>query len=309
VSEWEFVTSRPDETGESPFWHPHEQLLYWVDIPGRQIHRMDPLDRRVESWAMPSEPGCIAPAASGGLVVALRNGIYRARSWGGALQRMAGVDYDTATTRYNDGKADPAGRFWAGTMYEPRDAASAALYCIDLRGATTAGARVAVERKAGNATVANGLAWSPDARTLYWADTKSHVVRAWDWDARTSAMSKVRVFHQFAFKPEGWKPGQPGYDGRPDGATVDSQGHYWCAMFEGRRLVQLAASGTEVAQIAVPVQCPTMPCFGGPDLKTLYVTSNRQGRPAEELREQPLAGCVMAMRVQVAGLPVDFVAD
>lgn len=307
MSDWEVVSDRPDATGESPFWHPQEQLLYWVDIPGKQIHRMDPADRRVESWAMPSEPGCIAPAASGGLVLALRDGVYRARSWGGALQRLAGVDYDTATTRYNDGKADPLGRFWAGTMYEPRDARKGALYSVDLR-ASGCG-RVLVERKADGAIVANGLAWSPDARTLYWSETSDHVVHAWDWDAQSNGMSNRRVFRQFAAKPAGWKPGDPGYGGRPDGATVDNQGNYWCAMFEGGRVVQLAPSGEELSDISVPVRCPTMPCFGGADLKTLFVTSNRQGRPADELSQQPLAGCVLALRVEAAGLPVNFVQD
>ena len=307
MSDWEAVTSQPDATGESPFWHPQEQLLYWVDIPGRQVHRMDPQDRRVESWAMPSEPGCIAPAASGGLVLALRDGVYRTRSWGGPLQRLAGVDYDTATTRYNDGKADPLGRFWAGTMYEPRDARNGALYSVDLRAADCG--RVLVERKVDGAVIANGLAWSPDARTVYWAETSDHVIHAWDWDAQSNVMSNRRVFHQFAAKPAGWKPGDPGYGGRPDGATVDSQGNYWCAMFEGGRVVQLASSGEPLSQLALPVRCPTMPCFGDADLKTLFVTSNRQGRSADELRQQPLAGCVFALQVEAAGLPVNFVQD
>ena len=127
---WATAVAQPSELGESPFWHPDEQLLYWVDIAGKKIHRSNVFMGTVESWAMAAphelEPGCIAPAGSGGLVVALRDGIYRARTWGGALEKLADAAHDPRTTRFNDGKCDPLGRFWAGTIYEPRDAREAA---------------------------------------------------------------------------------------------------------------------------------------------------------------------------------------
>ncbi len=114
---WQTVVAQPSDLGESPFWHPDEQMLYWVDIPGRQVHRCNVFMGTLESWAMPTEPGSIAPARTqgkaSGLVIALRDGIYRALQWGGALQRLVRADHDTATTRFNDGKADPLGRFWA----------------------------------------------------------------------------------------------------------------------------------------------------------------------------------------------------
>ena len=159
---WHPLTPQPYALGESPFWHPVEQMLYWVDIPGQHIHRCNVFMGSVESWAMPSEPGCTAPAQSGGLVIALRDGIYRAATWGGALLKLAGAQHDTATTRFNDGKADPAGRFWAGTMYEPRSQADAQLFSLN---------NGALDVKVSNATIANALAWSPDAKTMYWADT------------------------------------------------------------------------------------------------------------------------------------------
>jgi sugar lactone lactonase YvrE len=303
MSTWTTVVSQPDQLGESPFWHPRERLLYWVDIQGRAVNRVDPQTGAVERWPMPAEPGCIAPADGGGLVLALRDGIYRARAWAGALHLVARAPYDPTTSRFNDGKADPAGRFWAGSLYDPRDAQAAALYCIDLRLP-----QAAMERQVGGATVANGLAWSPDGRTMYWADTSQHVVWAWDWEARTNTLSRQRVFLQFPGKPAGWRPGQP-YGGRPDGAAVDSEGNYWCAMYEGGRILKFAPSGRQLAEIAVPVRCPTMPCFGGADLKTLFVTTARHSRSPQELQEQPRAGCLMAMRVDVAGLPVHFVSD
>lgn len=294
------LTLQTYELGESPFWHPVEQMLYWVDIPGKQIHRCNIYMGSIESWAMPSEPGCIAPAQSGGLTVALRDGIYRARDWGGALEKLVDATHDTATTRFNDGKADPTGRFWAGTMYEPRTSASAQLLCLS---------NGALEVKVSHATIANGLAWSPDATTLYWADTPSHTVRAWDWDGQTNTMTRERVFKQWPAKPAGWQLGQSGYGGRPDGAAVDVEGNYYVAMFEGARICKLSPEGVELASIPVPAQCPTMPCFGGDDLKTLYVTTARHNRSAAELQAYPDSGCVFSMRVDVPGLPVNFYED
>jgi len=165
-----------------------------------------------------------------------------------------------------------------------------------------------VQLKAGNAVISNGLAWSPDATTLYWSDTPNHVIHAWQWDAQSNALHGHRVFRQFAPKPAGWKAGQPGYGGRPDGAAVDVEGNYWCAMFEGGRLLKIAPSGDILADIPVPVRCPTMPCFGGGDLRTLYVTSASHNRPSEELQALPQSGCIIAARVDVPGLPVNFVS-
>lgn len=306
---WQTLVDQRDALGESPFWHPEEQMLYWVDIPARQIRRAQPGMGRAESWAMPMEPGCIAPALSGGLVIALRDGIYRARSWGGALTLIARFNHDVKTTRFNDGKADPLGRLWAGTMYEPRDARKAELYCIDCRPDNGQGGKPRVELKAHNAVIANGLAWSPDAHTLYWADTTNHLIHSWDWDGDTNVMRRHRVFQQFPGKPAGWQPGQPGYGGRPDGAAVDAEGNYWCAMFEGQRLLKFSPAGQLLDEMQLPVRCPTMPCFGGEDLRTLYVTSASHNRSAQELEQLPLSGCVIATRVDVPGLPVNFFVD
>jgi sugar lactone lactonase YvrE len=304
---WQALTPQACELGESPFWHPREQLLYWVDIPAKCVLRCNIFMGSVESWAMPSEPGCIAPAESGGLVIALRDGIYRAKEWGGALIKLAAAEHDTATTRFNDGKADPAGRLWAGTMYEPRTQADAKLFMLN-----AVAPEAKLDMKVSNATIANGLAWSPDATTLYWADTPTHTVRAWDWDISTSAMTRERIFKQWPGKPAGWQFGKDdyqGYGGRPDGAGVDAQGNYYVAMFEGARICKLSPAGVELASIELPAQCPTMPCFGGDDLKTLYVTTACYNRSDAELKGYPQSGCVFSMRVDVPGLPVNFYAD
>lgn len=305
---WQIVCDQPSELGESPFWHPQEQMLYWVDISGRQIHRANVFMGSVERWAMPQEVGCIAPVAGGGLVVALRDEIFRSQAWQGELHSLAHFDYDARTTRFNDGKCDPLGRFWAGTVYEPKDAPKAALYSLDCRNRRD-GRPAQVELKADGALTANGLAWSPDRRTVYWADTPRHIIYQWDWDAQTNAMAHQRVFMQFPSKPDGWQFGQPGYGGRPDGAAVDALGNYYVAMFEGMRVLKFSPSGQLLADIAAPVPCPTMVCFGGDDLQTLYLTSARHKRPAQELQTYPLSGCVFSMRVDTPGLPVNFFSD
>lgn len=306
---WHTAVAQPSELGESPFWHPQEQQLYWVDIPAKTVLRADPASGRVERWALPQEPGCIAPARRGGLVLALRDGVYRAHQWGGALTRIARFNHDPATTRFNDGKADPLGRLWAGTLYEPRDRRQAELYSVDCRPDNGDGGKPVIQLKALNGVIANGLAWSPDQGTVYWSDTTHHVIQAWDWESASSAMRRHRVFRQFPGKPAGWRPGQDGYGGRPDGAAVDVQGNYWVAMFEGGRLLQLSPTGQTLADFAVPARCPTMPCFGGEDGRTLYLTSARHGRPADELAAYPDSGCVFSMRVAVPGLPVNFFSD
>jgi sugar lactone lactonase YvrE len=302
---WRAITQEPSALGESPFWHAQERLLYWVDIPGRKILRANPVTGAVQDWDMPMEPGCIAPAASGGLVVALRDGIYRAQEWGVGLRLLHRIDHDVLTTRFNDGKADPLGRFWAGTMYEPRTAALAELLVLDCRD----GRAPSVQRMAGGVTVANGLAWSPDRRRVYWADTAQHCVWVWDWDAERNRMGGEREFHRVPSKPAQWQSGMSGYAGRPDGAAVDEQGNYYVAMFEGQRLHKVAPDGRLLQEIETPVMCPTMPCFGGDDLKTLYITSARHNRPAHELARYPQSGCVFSTRVDVPGLPVNLFRD
>lgn len=285
----------PSLLGESPFWHPEQQALYWCDIPGKLLNRYHPASGEHRHWAFDSEPACCAPLMGGELVLGMRNGLWRFDPATGKRSLIAKPPYDTAKERFNDGKADPQGRFWAGTIYEPREPALAALYRWSRR---------KLSRIAGDVTTSNGLGWSPDGRTMYWSDTKAHTVFALDFDPFDGSVSRQRVFAQFPLK----QPGQDlaSYGGRPDGAAVDSEGGYWAAMFEGQRLLRLSPEGELLREVRLPVRCATMPCFGGADLKTLYVTTARENRPADEIAAQPLAGRVLQMRVEVAGLPVNF---
>ena len=316
---WEAVGHEGDQKGcsalgESPFWqHGTGQAdraghLHWVDIAGRAALRADLATGSIERWPLPLEPGCMAPARTAGVasgwVLALRDGVYRARHWGGDLTCIARLPYDPAHERANDGKCDPLGRFWVGTRDERPGGGKAAVYCIDAR---CAGAAQVMRMWGGGGTF-NGLAWSPDQRTLYSADTPTHRVEARDWDAQHNTLGPARVLHQFAPKPAGWQPGDGvPYGGRPDGAAVDAQGNYWCALYEGGRVVQLSPAGKVLQSIVTPAVCPTMVCLGGPDGRTLFVTTARHGRLADELARTPLAGrvLVLAQPVKVPGLPVN----
>ena len=292
---FEALPVAPSRLGESPFWHPEQACLYWCDIPGKALNRYTPATAEHRQWTFDSEPGCCAPLPDGDLLLAMRDGLYRFNPDSGQRHRLAPPPYDPAHERFNDGRADAHGRLWVGTIFEPRTPAKAALY-------RWAGGRL--QRMAGDITVSNGLAFSPDGGTLYWSDTHAHRVFAFDLDGVDGTLSRQRVFAEFPVK----QPGQDlaGYGGRPDGAAVDVEGAYWCAMYEGQRLLRFGADGTLLQELPLPVRCPTMPCFGGPDLRTLYVTTAREGRPAAELAAQPLAGCVLTTRVTVPGLPVNF---
>lgn len=285
----------PSLLGESPFWHPDEQALYWCDIPGRRLNRFRPADALHQHWDFDCEPACCAPMLGGRLLLGMRDGLWVFDPASAERRRLVAPPYDPATERFNDGKADPQGRFWVGTIYEPRDPPLAALYRWSLGD---------LARVATGITTSNGLAWRPDGRLLYWSDTKSHTIWTFDVDPMDGALSGQRRFASFPVKV----PGQDlsSYGGRPDGAAMDSEGAYWCAMFEGQRLLRLAPDGSVLREVRLPVRCATMPCFGGPDLKTLFVTTAREGRPADELAAQPLAGCVLQLRVDVPGLPVNF---
>lgn len=293
--EFQALPVPPSLLGESPVWLPEAGALVWCDIPGRRLNRWTAADGRHTQWAFDEEPASCAPLPDGTLLLALRSGLVRFDLASGRSTPLVAAPYDTGSQRCNDGKADPQGRFWVGTICEPREPALAALYRWD-------GQRL--QQQAAGISASNGLAWSPDGRTLYWADTHQHRVFAFDFDATEGTLSRQRVFAEFPRK----QPGQDlaTYAGRPDGAAVDAEGCYWVAMFEGQRLARFAPDGRALDSVPLPVRCPTMPCFGGADLRTLYVTTAREKRPADELAAQPLAGCVLVARVAVPGLPANF---
>ena len=281
--------------GESPLWHPREHRLYWCDIPGKSLHRFDPSSGDLAHWQFGTEVSAVAPRLDGTLLLAMRDGLWRFDTADGSRGKLADPPYDTKLERFNDGKCDPQGRFWVGTIYEPRDPALASLHCYDAGKLT---------RRADGITVSNGLAWSPNGRTMYWSDTKAHTVYAFDFEPQGGTLSGRREFARWPLKEAGQDLDT--YGGRPDGAAVDVEGCYWVAMFEGQRVLRLSPEGRMLREVILPCRCPTMPAFGGPDLRTLYITTARENRPPAELAMQPFAGCVLALDVDVPGLPANL---
>ena len=270
--------------GESPVWSVAEQVLYWVDIIAPSLNRFDPASGRNVAMPMPESIGCFALRERGGYVVALRSGIWLARADGSLERHVAAAPYDRSHHRFNDGRCDRQGRFWVGSMNEKRDANTAALMRLDTDFTLT--------RVLDDMMISNGLAWSPDGRTMYHADTPTRTIRSFDFDPASGTPMRPRTFAQWTGETE-----------RPDGGAVDSAGNYWTAHYRGGKVVQLSPAGAVLAEHPVPARCPTMCAFGGSDLRTLYVTSATNERPADELARLPHSGGIFAMRVVVPGLP------
>jgi sugar lactone lactonase YvrE len=273
------------ELGECPVWSVAEQAVYWVDISGRKLHRLEPASGAHRFWAMPQEIGCFALREAGGMVVGLRDGFYGFDPDSEVLSLIASVDADEPLLRLNDGRCDPAGRFWGGTVCEPQipDDPRAALYRLEPDGACT--------RMVEGLYTSNGLAFAPDGRTMYLSDSFPAVQTIWayDFDKATGAIVNRRVFATTHDLP-----------GRPDGGAVDAEGCYWSANIDGSQLVRFDPDGKVERTIPLPVRKPTMPCFGGPDLDIIYVTSIRLPDSAEV---DPLAGGLLAVAAGVRGQP------
>lgn len=284
MTQFSLVLDTKSQLGECPLWSVAEQVLYFVDIKGRAINRFDPATSVLTTLNLPEEVGCIGLAKNGGFVAGLRSGIWLLDASGQPTQMLAENPEDHATSRFNDGMVDPAGRFIAGTVDEARKG-SASLYRYS---------RAGLETLAENLMTSNGTAFSPDGTTFYHSDTPRFTIFAYSYDAATGALSDKHTFATLS-------PTETDR-GRPDGAAVDIEGCYWTALFEGGRVQRYTPEGRLLAEYPVPAKCPTMPAFGGPDLKTLYLTTARSGRSDEELAQFPHSGSLFAMQVEVPGL-------
>lgn len=269
---------------ECPVWSVAEQALWLCDILGPALIRYDPATGAAKRWTLPSAIGSFALRAAGGLVVALRTGIHLFDPASERLELIAAADFDPATTRFNDGRCDRQGRFWVGSMFEPRTRPGGALYRLD--------ADAKLHRVLDGVTIANGLAFPADGRTAYFADSPTRTVWRFDLDPTSGQLSNRREFRRYEEAI-----------GRPDGGAADAEGCYWSAGIDSWQMLRFRPDGTLDRTVRVLVRWPTMPAFGGPDLKTVYVTSLREGRTAEQLKESPLAGSLFAFESDVAGLP------
>lgn len=269
------------QIGESPIWSGADQSLYWVDITAGLLHRFDPVSGRNTTWEMGQEIGCFALCDSGDIIVALTSGFHQFNPVTGDMTPIPGPVPGEQGHRFNDGTVDAAGRFYAGTMPlggPTVQDASGTLYCLN--------ADLSVTRVMTGFHTINGMAFSPDARTVYISDSfpDAQAIWAYDYDLDDGKWSNKRLFFDTNTVP-----------GRPDGGAVDSDGCYWMAGVSGWHVLRITPDGHIDMDIAMPVEKPTRIAFGGPDLTTIYVTSISTGLTPGTV--QPDAGGIFAFSV------------
>jgi sugar lactone lactonase YvrE len=268
--------------GEGPHWDADSGCLWYVDILGHTIHRYHPASRSSAALILQDDVSTVVPRLGGGLVITLGRGFY-ALDWDShALTLLAEVENDRPNNRFNDGKCDAKGRFWAGTLDRGEKEPLGGLYCLDLD--------LSVHKMLDGVTVSNGLGWSPDNQTMYYIDSATQRVAAFDYDLDRGRLSHRREIIAID-------------TGTPDGMTVDAEGMLWVAHWDGGRISRWdPVSGTQLAEYLLPVDRVTSLAFGGPDLTELFITSARHGISADALSRQPLAGNVFSFTAPVAGL-------
>ena len=285
MAELEQLTTDPATLGEGPCWHREEQVLYWIDIYGKKLNRFTPDGNQHESWDMPQMIGTVAPRASGGLIVALENGFAFFDPSSGKLDHLDPVD-EHPESRFNDGKCDPHGRFWVGSMDNVKEERPMGkLYRID--------ADRSVNVMDENITISNGLAWSPDGTKMYYIDSPTKNIFAYDYDGATGAITNKRVAITLNDE-QGW----------PDGMTIDSDGMIWLAHWAGQRVCRWNPDNAEVLDtIPTPAPHTSCCCFGGPELKDLYITTARKGLSDEQLSAHPQSGHLFRLKTDIVGAP------
>ncbi|MEP7155751.1 MAG: SMP-30/gluconolactonase/LRE family protein [Betaproteobacteria bacterium] len=276
--------------GESPVWRAGEAALYWVDIPARRIHRLLVDSGKMDSWPTDEMPACIAFDRNGKIIAGMESGIFSLELTAAgttSATRLGLAEMPMPEMRFNDGRCDRQGRFWAGTMHMNMPAAHAvgALYCY------TAAGGISAPQERGLVTQ-NGLAWSPSGDRMYLSDSHPTVQKIWifDYDAGTGTPGNRRLFVDMNLHP-----------GRPDGAAVDTDGCYWTCANDAGQLLRFTPDGKLDRSISLPVKKPAMCAFGGSQLDTLYVTSIRPQNEAD-LVDQPHAGALFALRPGVQGI-------
>ncbi len=268
--------------GEGPLWHEAEQALYWVDIAGKTINRYWPASKSHDSFDLGVEVGVIAFREAGGCIAAGNTGYSFWSPDTNKLEPIGDPEADNPESRFNDGKVDRKGRFWAGTM-TPEGAVSA-LYRMD--------EDYAVHTMETGLTISNGIGWSPDNAVMYFVDSMRYVIFSYAFDFESGEIVDQAKFVEVL----------PDY-GIPDGLTVDSEGCVWCAFYGGGKVTRYDPKGKKMLEVPLPVSQPTSCIFGGQDYKDLYVTSAWNGLSGEARKAEPLAGDLFVIKTDVQGLP------
>ncbi|MGN6619271.1 MAG: SMP-30/gluconolactonase/LRE family protein [Ilyomonas sp.] len=273
------------ELGEGSIWNPIENKLYWINIEGKTLHIYDPETKKDIEFPTGSRVGTVVPVKDGGVLVALQKGIYKMDTNNGDLSFITQPIQDSSI-RFNDGKCDPSGRFWVGTMALDQRKGAAVLYRMDKD--------KSIHTMVENVTISNGIVWTSDKKTMYYIDTPTGEVVAYDYDDATGEISNKRV----AVKVE---------DGSPDGMTIDENDHLWVALWGGNAVgCYDPKTGKLIQKVEVPAPNITSCAFGGKDLKTLYITTARGQMSDEQLKKYPQSGGVFSVQLNVKGVPANF---
>ena len=271
----------PDHLGEGPVWDDRSDELVWVDIAGRLVHRWSPTTGNSSSLATEGDVGSVVLCEDGGVVLAIECELWRFDP-SGRRTLLASVEPKPGV-RFNDCRADPRGRLWAGTLQRERRPGMAALYRMEPGGDLTL---VLPDR-----TISNGIGWSPDGSTMYYIDSTTQRIEAFAYDLDRGEISDQQVFAEVAAA-----------DGLPDGLVVDADGGVWVCLFAGSTVRRYRPDGTIDRQIELPLTNPTCPGFGGEDLRTLYIATARHRLTEQQLAAEPNAGALLQLDVGVAGL-------
>jgi len=278
--------------GESARWEARAGTLWWVDVPlPSALHRFVPATGRHDSWPMPEMITAVVPRSSGqDLLVASHGGVNLVDTESGRLTRILTPEQDRPFNRSNDGAADRAGRFWLGTMQNNIAPDAGA---IPLVGNTGSLWRIDADRRATRMAdeigISNTICWSPDDRVMYFADTATGWIYAYDFDAASGTIANRRPFARHE-------------RGHPDGSTVDAEGYLWNCRWDGGCVIRFAPDGRVDRILEIPAERVTSCAFGGPELDTLYITTARYGLSQEDLARQPHAGSIFAARPGVRGI-------
>lgn len=277
--------------GEGPIWNHELKQLYWIDIEGRQLHVYTPESDKLRSYATGERVGTVVPMKGGDALVALQNGIHSMDLVSGELMLLANPLDTLPDIRFNDGKCDPAGRFWVGTMHLEAQKGAASLYVMERD--------QSVRKVLDNVTISNGIIWSPDQTTMYFIDTPTRQVNAFNYDFATGEISSPKIAITI-----------PEEMGMPDGMTIDEEGMLWIGLWGGSAVARFnPETGKFMQKIEVPALNVTACAFGGDSLETLYITTASIGMDEEEREKYPLAGRLFAVNPGVKGVPADFYKD
>lgn len=272
------------ELGEGAFWDAPNDRLFWVDIEGKKVHIYDPEKKVNKSFEMPSRVGTIVPHNADEAVVALEDGIYILNLKSGAVRLLTELEKDLKSTRFNDGKCDPNGNLWVGSMDLNTTLPIGSLYKVSPNGEA--------HKMLDSITVSNGIVWTRDRNTMYYIDTPTGHIKAFDFNVETSEISNERIAVEIDASL-----------GFADGMTIDENDHLWVGMWQGEAVACFdPIAGKLIKKIQVPAMNVTACTFGGDNLETLYITTARVGMTDEEKLKFPLAGSVFQVSPGVRGV-------